>query len=61
MGQKWAKNRVFKIYLKNYLNVWSIMKVYISCCILAQITYLGKFWLLKYGPKCFWPIRLQDF
>ena len=26
-----------------------------------QISYLGKFWFLRYGPKCSWPIRLQDF
>ena len=28
---------------------------------LEQILYLGKFWFLRYGPKCSWPIRLQDF
>ena len=28
---------------------------------LEQISYLGKFWFLRYGPKCSWPIRLQDF
>ena len=24
--------------------IWSIKKVYINCCILAQILYLGKIW-----------------
>ena len=41
--------------------LWSIMKVYIICCILAKISYLAKIWFLRYRPKCSWPIRLQDF
>ena len=28
---------------------------------LEQISYLGKFWFLRYGPKCSWAIRLQNF
>ena len=28
---------------------------------LEQISYLGKFCFLRYGPKCPWPIRLRDF
>ena len=28
---------------------------------LEQISYLGKLWFLRYGPKCSGPIRLQDF
>ena len=28
---------------------------------LEEISYLGKFWFLKYGPKCSWPMRLQGF
>ena len=28
---------------------------------LEQISYLVKFWVLRYGPKCSWPIRSQDF
>ena len=47
--------------VSHLLGIWSIMKVYTICCILAQIPYLGKIWFLKYGPKCSWPIRLQDF
>ena len=31
---------------------------YCNCCMLEQISYLGKFWFLRYGPKCSWPIRL---
>ena len=34
---------------------------YCNSCMLEQISYLGKFWFLRYGPKCSWPIRLQDF
>ena len=38
------------------------MKVCITYfCMLEQISYLGKFWFLRYGPKCSWPIRLQNF
>ena len=36
------------------------MKIYVSC-VPAQIPYLGKFWFLRYGPKCSQLIRLQDF
>ena len=34
---------------------------YCNSCMLEQISYLGKFWYLRYGPKCSWPTRLQDF
>ena len=34
---------------------------YCNSFMLEQISYLGKFWFLRYGPKCSWPIRLQDF
>ena len=30
-------------------------------CVPAQIQYLGKILLLRYGPKCFQPIRFQVF
>ena len=26
-----------------------------------QISYLGKFWFLRYAPKCSCPMRFQDF
>ena len=29
-------------------------------CIFAQIPYLREIWFLRYGPKCYLPIRLQD-
>ena len=28
---------------------------------LEKISYLGKFWFVRYGPKWSWPIRLKDF
>ena len=28
---------------------------------LEEISYLGKFWYLRYGPEFSWPIRLQKF
>ena len=34
---------------------------YCNSSMLEQTSYLGKFWFLRYGPKCSWPIRLQDF
>ena len=32
---------------------------YCNSCMLEQISYLGKFWFLRYDPKCSWPIRFQ--
>ena len=34
---------------------------YCNSCMLEKISYLGKFWFLRYGPKCSLPIRLRDF
>ena len=34
---------------------------FLSSCMLQQISYLGKFWFLIYGPKYSWPIRFRDF
>ena len=44
-----------------FFSIWSIIKVYINCCMPEQISYLVKLWFLRYEPKCSWPIRLQDF
>ena len=38
-----------------------MIKVYIICYVPAQMSYLWKIWCLVYGPKCSWPVRLQDF
>ena len=65
---KWTKNGpktgFFNLFYKFVITFyWSyaIMKIYIICCVPAQISYLGKFWFLRYGPKCSQPSRLQDF
>ena len=60
-GQKIGFSNLLENLVINFFWIWSIMKVYTVCCILAQIPYLGKIWFLRYGPKCSWPIRLQDF
>ena len=52
---------VWENLIINFFSIWSIMKVYINCCMLEQILYLGKFWFLRYDPKCSWPIRLLIF
>ena len=61
MGQKQGFFNLMKNFAINFYWICSIMKIFIICCVLAQIPYLGKFWFLRYGPKCSQPIRLQDF
>ena len=56
------KSLVFFSVLYFFINlVYKEILYYCNCCMLEQISYLGKFWFLRYGPKCSWPIRLQDF
>ena len=45
----------------NFYWICSIMKIYIICCVPAQIPYLGKFLFMKCGTKCSQLIRLLDF
>ena len=52
---------ILKNCVINFYWICSIMRIYNICCVPAQIPYLGKFWFLRYGPKCSQPIRLQDF
>ena len=66
--RNWAKNEPitgFLNILKNFVIyfywICSIMKMNVICYVPAQIPYLGKFWFLRYEPKCSQPIRLQDF
>ena len=61
MGQKLGFFHLLENLVINFYWIWSIMKIYIICCVPAQIPYLGKFLFLRYGPKCSQPIRLQDF
>ena len=66
---KWAQNgpktgfffNLLENLVTNFYRLWSIMKIYIICCVAAQIPYLRKFLFLRYGPKCSQPVRLQDF
>ena len=61
MGQKQDFLKVLKNFVINFYWICSIMKMYIICYVPAQIPYLEKFWLLRYGPKCSQPIRFQEF
>ena len=61
MCQKQGFFNILKDFVINIYWICSIMKIYIICCVPVQIPYLGKFWFLRYGPKCFQPVRLQDF
>ena len=45
----------------NFYWICSIMKIYIICCVPAQIPYLGKFLFMRCGTKCSQLIRLLDF
>ena len=61
MGQKHGFFNLLKNLVINFYWIWSIMEIYITCCVPAQIPYLGKVLILRYRPKCFQPIRLQNF
>ena len=65
MGQQNEPDRVFWMYRKIQLLIFwwilSIMKVYINCCILEQISYFAKIWFLRHRPECSRPIILLDF
>ena len=61
---KWAKmgfSRFLKILFINFYSIWSVMKFYIICFIPTQIQYFGKILFLRYGSKCSWGTRMQDF
>ena len=61
MGQKQFFLNILKRFVINSYWICSIMKIYIICCVPAQIPHLEKFWFLRYGQKCSQPIRLQVF
>ena len=61
VGQKWGFLIILENLVINFFWIWSIKKVYIICCIFAQIPYLRKMWFLRYGSKYSWTIKLQDF
>ena len=66
---KWTKNvpktGFFELTEKSghwfLLNFCSIIKTGFICCVPAQMHYLGNLLFLRYGPKCWQPIKLQDF
>ena len=54
--------KVFFLSSLFFINlVYNESLYYCNCCMLEQFSYLGKFWFLRYGPKCSWRIRLRDF
>ena len=66
--EKWTKNgpktvvlNLLKNLVFNFLLNCYLMKIYVICCVSAQIPYLGKLLSFRYGPECSKPIRLQDF
>ena len=59
VGQKQGFFNLLENMVTNFYWIWSIIKIYIICCVPAQIPYLWKLLFLKYGPKCSQPIRLQ--
>ena len=65
MGQNWAKNRGFFNLIKkivfNFYCICSIMKIYIIYSVSVHNLCLVKILFLRYGPKCFMPMRLQYF
>ena len=61
---KCAKKRVLNVsetFVISFFWIWSIVKVYFICCILAHIPVLEKIWFLRYRRICSQPIRLHDF
>ena len=61
MSQKQGFLNLLEYLVITFFWIWSIKKVYDTCCILAHIPYFGKFWFLRYGSKCCSPIRLHYF
>ena len=51
---------ILKNVVINFYRICSIMKIYIICCVPAQIPYLGKLLFLRHWPKCSQTIRFQD-
>ena len=56
------ESSVFSSILYFFINlIYNESLYYFNSCTLEQISYLENFGFLRYGPKCSWPIRLQDF
>ena len=57
-----GKFSFFSQFFTFFINsVYNESLQYCNCCMLLQISYLGKFWFLRYGPKFSWPIRITGF
>ena len=58
----YRKVQFFLLVLYFFISlVYNESLYYCSFSMPEQISYLGKFWFLRYGPKCSWPIRLRNF
>ena len=53
--------KILKYLIISFYWINSIMKNDIISCVPAQISYLGKFLFLRYGPQCSQSIQLPDF
>ena len=63
LARKWGKQAKF-FFLSFFFFisvVYNESLYYCNSFMLERISYLGKFQFLRYGAKCSWPIRLQDF
>ena len=61
---KCAKKRLLNVsetFVFSFFWIWSIVKVYFICCILAHIPVLEKIWFLRFRRICSQPVRLHDF
>ena len=60
LGQKQVFLNLYKYLVIYFYWICYKRKIYIICCVPAQIPCLEKILSLRYRPKCFQPIRLQD-
>ena len=60
-GPKIEFLNILKNFVISFYWISSVMKIYVICCVPAQIPYLRRFWFLRYVPQCSHPIRLQNF
>ena len=59
---EWIRKFIFFLSSLFFISViYNESLYYCNSCMLQQVSYLGRFWFLRYGPKCSWQIRLQDF
>ena len=62
--RKWTKNSFLSVLENldvNFSWICSVKKVYVNCCILAQIPYVRKILFPKYVTKCTRPIDCRIF